>query len=314
MAEKHGRTQDLAEIRQQILRLLQMLHVMVISSVVVSGGSASEISESAKLLCGEYTVPDVIGLKEATASFRLLSEGFGNVKIEYAEDYTKTDGIVIGQNPEAGSYAVANEEIIITVCKNPALTVLFEGNSDEDIVTISTDNMIVYKGRTYGELPTAQRDYYYFDGWYTESEGGTKIEADTIVTATANHTLYAHWTLKDEWGSWSNWSDTKVTAGPHRQVETKKIAATYKTQYNYSRWMQYSDNTGWGGPWEGYWSGIYCGYYFEKGWSDSALSVDSYEGDIVIYGWSGNYWYNQSTRQVVATPERTQYRYRDRIK
>ena len=33
----------------------------------------------------------------------------------------------------------------------------------------------------------------YFRGWFTEKEGGTKITSETIVTATDDHTLYAHW-------------------------------------------------------------------------------------------------------------------------
>ncbi|MBO5774524.1 MAG: InlB B-repeat-containing protein [Kiritimatiellae bacterium] len=32
-----------------------------------------------------------------------------------------------------------------------------------------------------------------FVGWFTSSSGGTKVTEDTVVTATAEHTLYAHW-------------------------------------------------------------------------------------------------------------------------
>ena len=46
---------------------------------------------------------------------------------------------------------------------------------------------------TYGDLPTPTRDGYAFDGWYTESNGGSKITKDSKVTIAENQTLYAHW-------------------------------------------------------------------------------------------------------------------------
>ncbi len=46
----------------------------------------------------------------------------------------------------------------------------------------------------YGELPTPTRDGYLFDGWFTAKEGGDKVDADTVVTAVDDHSIYAHWT------------------------------------------------------------------------------------------------------------------------
>lgn len=117
-----------------------------------------------------------------------------------------------------------------------------------------------------------------------------------------------------EYGNWSGWSNTPVTSSESRQVETRQIEATYKTEYNYSKWTQYNSSTagGWSGPSQGYWSGVYCGYYIERGWSTEKLNVYSWSDSIPLYGYSGNTWYNESSRQVVATNAYTQYRYRDR--
>jgi len=52
----------------------------------------------------------------------------------------------------------------------------------------------VQPGSAYGELPTVSRNGYKFDGWYTEANGGTKVEAKTTNTKSSTHTLYAHWT------------------------------------------------------------------------------------------------------------------------
>ncbi len=47
---------------------------------------------------------------------------------------------------------------------------------------------------TYGDLPTASRGGYSFDGWFTSSSGGSQVASSTTVSNTANHTIYAHWT------------------------------------------------------------------------------------------------------------------------
>lgn len=64
--------------------------------------------------------------------------------------------------------------------------------------TTSINQIQVIPGEAYSILPTAVRDNYIFDGWYTLGEGGEKVEPTTIVTQTTDHTLYAHWNEKKE--------------------------------------------------------------------------------------------------------------------
>ena len=61
--------------------------------------------------------------------------------------------------------------------------------------TVSTTSKQVTYDSAYGTLPTPTRAGYTFDGWYTAKTGGTQVTAKTVVTATANHTLYARWHL-----------------------------------------------------------------------------------------------------------------------
>ena len=70
-------------------------------------------------------------------------------------------------------------------------TVTFDAN--HGTLTGSDTKKITYDS-TYGELPVPTRTGYVFDGWYTQADGGDKVEAATPVTATADLTLYAHWT------------------------------------------------------------------------------------------------------------------------
>ena len=48
-------------------------------------------------------------------------------------------------------------------------------------------------GERYGTLPTPQRPGYSFAGWYSQPEGGSRIESTTVISMAATHTLYARW-------------------------------------------------------------------------------------------------------------------------
>ena len=54
----------------------------------------------------------------------------------------------------------------------------------------------VRHGDTYGKFPPEPtRIGYKFAGWYTEKDGGAKVELGDVVTS--SHTLYAHWTANE---------------------------------------------------------------------------------------------------------------------
>ncbi|MBQ6268265.1 MAG: InlB B-repeat-containing protein [Clostridia bacterium] len=81
----------------------------------------------------------------------------------------------------------------VTGSSAPAtMTVTFNPNGG----TVSPTSKTVTNGSGYGALPTPTRSGYSFDGWFTAASGGTLVTATTQVTASANHTLYAHWTAK----------------------------------------------------------------------------------------------------------------------
>ena len=50
----------------------------------------------------------------------------------------------------------------------------------------------VERGKPIGKLPEPTKNGHFFDGWFTEIEGGEEISSTTIVTG--NVTYYAHWT------------------------------------------------------------------------------------------------------------------------
>ena len=110
-------------------------------------------------------------------------------------------------------------------------------------------------GEPYGTLPVPSYAGYDFAGWYTEQNGGTKIESDTTVTVFGTQTLYAHWTEHEytvtvdkigmpEWGSVTPMS-TKAKAG-----ETVTLTATPTTGNQFLEWvfLNKPEGGGWVNP------------------------------------------------------------------
>lgn len=67
--------------------------------------------------------------------------------------------------------------------------VLFDANGG----SVDTSYKYVSYGSVYGSLPTASMFCTTFVGWYTEKSGGDRVDEDTIVDFTRNHTLYARY-------------------------------------------------------------------------------------------------------------------------
>ena len=60
--------------------------------------------------------------------------------------------------------------------------------------SVSPGSNTVTFDSAYGDLPTPTRTGYTFEGWFTESSGGSQVTASTTVSTASGHTLYAHWT------------------------------------------------------------------------------------------------------------------------
>ena len=68
-------------------------------------------------------------------------------------------------------------------------TVAFDANGG----SVNPESKSVTYDSTYGGLPTPAWAGHEFKGWFTAASGGTEVTSATKVTATSNHTLYAHW-------------------------------------------------------------------------------------------------------------------------
>ena len=133
------------------------------------------------------------------------------------------------------------------------LTVTFDPNGGTLAEADKTKSLMT--GEPYGTLPVPSYEGYDFAGWYTEQNGGTKIESDTTVTVAGTQTLYAHWTEHEytvtvvkigmpEWGSATPMS-IKAKAG-----ETVTLTATPTTGNQFLEWvfLNKPEGGGWVNP------------------------------------------------------------------
>ena len=102
---------------------------------------------------------------------------------------TKTGYTFTGWEPELPPTMPAENVTITAQWRINSYTVTLDPNGGR----VSPDALSVTYLTPYGSLPTPVRSDYRFDGWYL---GDEKIEAQTVMTQAANHTLTARWTFQ----------------------------------------------------------------------------------------------------------------------
>ena len=102
-------------------------------------------------------------------------------------------------------------------------TVTFDANGG------STDkkNTSVTYGAAYGELPSASRTGYRFDGWYTDKTAGTEITEKMLVDVNEDTILYAHWSAMQYQVSF----DSNKGSGSSTPTKAQAIKVTYDGFY-----------------------------------------------------------------------------------
>lgn len=70
--------------------------------------------------------------------------------------------------------------------------VTFHVNGGNTLDEAQQTKLVSYDSN-YGTLPAPTKSGYGFAGWFTAKEGGEEVTAETLVSITADQTLYAHW-------------------------------------------------------------------------------------------------------------------------
>ena len=118
--------------------------------------------------------------------------------------YTGHDFYGWGTDPEGGVNVDATTRItgditLYAIYDVKQINVLLDANGGKFAGGATSRMFSVPYGQTYGssgDLLTPALDGYTFVGWYTATEGGVKVTADTVMTQLVAHTLYARWSDK----------------------------------------------------------------------------------------------------------------------
>lgn len=138
-------------------------------------------------------------------------------------------------NPDYGRLEIQNDNGYYNLYLRStasAVKVTFAPNGG--MLNAGEESKLVQPDSPYGSLPTPTRADYRFDGWFTEKDGGTKVEETTIMSSRAAHTLYAHWTLLHEHCICGG----DVTAGDHTAHTSQVFSA-----WNGTDAISYTDKT-----------------------------------------------------------------------
>ena len=163
--------------------------------VTVTGSGT--VSDPFKLKMPEYAVVLNVVNGTATLPSKMITRGENATY-----DITPNTGykLVLSSNTCSNGVLEGNVFTITNVTSAQTCTITLTPESytltlDPNGGSVSSTTKTVTYDSTYGDLPTSTRTGYTFNGWYTASSGGTKIESTTQVKTASNHTLYAHWTL-----------------------------------------------------------------------------------------------------------------------
>ena len=252
-------------------------------------------------------VANVAGMMADSAEATLKKQGFKVTRLENYDSHV-AEGCVISQSPEAGSSQVNGAVITLYVSKGKQpVTVSFSGAGG----SAGADSITVYFGDNYGELPTATKGGYEFEGWFTDPDEGTRITSQSMVTTSSSHILYAHWraavytvSFDAGYGSVSKSSMTVTFGGSYGELPT----AT-RTGYSFVGWYTAAS----GGTQIGSSTTVSTSsdHVLYAHWTEKAyeLHFDTNGGTMLTSGSSRYVVYYNSALGALPTPTRDYYNF-----
>ena len=157
-----------------------------------------------------------------------------------------------------GTTATATTETFTVTSKSESTAKTYTVTFDANGGSVSPSSVTLKVGEPYKDFPTPVLTGYQFNGWalYQVDPGYKGTTANVFVSDvkvfgfTEDVTLYASWSkIQDAsnggntqpstpvYGTWSDWSTTKVSASDTRQVETRQVKISGAcTQYRYGRY------------------------------------------------------------------------------
>jgi len=131
-----------------------------------------------------------------------------SIKVLAGEPYNKITGLptptrtgynFAGWYTRATGGFIVTDATIVTNAENHSLYARWTAKNDIEVSFLDSDfsntelPITVTFDARYGALPVLTEPGYTFMGWFTAATGGTRVDASTIVSNAADHTLHARW-------------------------------------------------------------------------------------------------------------------------
>lgn len=172
-----------------------------------------------------------------------------------------------------------------------------------------TAEMLVNCDTPIGTLPVPTRDYYTFEGWYTQETGGDEVTDASVFYTTDDTTLYAHWTIN----ALSEWVESS-------SVPTGGSVEEQKWKYTYTDIIESSDTafSGYSRTGNEYWqnegtnSFQYADFEYKPSTHVSSFVVDFPTSNSLYIKYNKSpytSYENTTSKRDVSSPSRTSWIY-----
>ena len=190
------------------------------------------------------------------------------------------------------------------------------GDGAARITLVGTASYTTTYNEKYSNLPTPTKDGYTFGGWYTGENGtGTKVDENTVMTNTNNHTLYAYFkdttpptitlskkTYKEGFDGWTISNGATISNGILELPNNSSSAYSEYYMVNKGEWWTTFDGYTTGAASEytpnggihaavNYYDENYASVVSSNGYASNGFSTKSslntWTNDISWNGWNG---------------------------
>ena len=216
-----------------------------ISNMIFANNTGTPLDlASSKVTLARVTVQNSPGFCMILTNDNVDLKLLGTISMESASENTvlsktvtlgKADSSTTSKLEVNGKYLVCGGVVNYATYLNVEPTAITEEEFNQYLVscavtfdpnggTVDTTEKSVFYGQAYGDLPVPTKAGYTFVGWFTAASGGTQVTADTVVTAVANHTLYAQWSAMGYTANWNSGTGYAIavnrTSSPYANAPT----------------------------------------------------------------------------------------------
>lgn len=142
-----------------------------------------------------------------------------------------------------GAYVPINEASFNKYIKG-TFTLCFDATGGE----CTEKQRTVTLNTAFGKLPVPQREHYTFEGWYTATNGGSKVSDSSTLEDASDMTLYARWTPTAYKVSWNGGTGYQITvqrtASPNAAAAAGALSSGAAVYYGDVLTVSYTTVTG----------------------------------------------------------------------